>query len=64
MSKLITTYRVKAAAAEKLKDKAIAITIEKKELINEAKILDWLLENFLDDVDPKSWPRKPEKAIK
>lgn len=59
MQKLISSYRVKKSEAEALKDKAIQITIAKKELVNEANLIDWLLQNYIEEINPEQWPQKP-----
>ena len=50
MAKLITSMRIRADRAEKLRDKTIDLIIETKEKVSEADIVNFLIDEFLDRV--------------
>jgi len=50
MAKLITAIRVRKDRAEHLREKSIELTIEKKELISEADIVNFMIDDLLTQI--------------
>lgn len=48
MAKLITAVRIRADRAEKLRDKAIDLTIKKKEHITESDLINFLIDELIE----------------
>ena len=48
MAKLITGTRIRTDRAEKLRDKAIDLTIKLKERITETDLINYLIDNYAD----------------
>ncbi|MBS0044604.1 hypothetical protein KFE26_20240 [Shewanella sp. M16] len=55
MAKLISTFRVREAHAELLRDKAVELTIGTKEVVKEADIIHWILEREIGKVELNEW---------
>lgn len=51
MAKLITGTRIRPDRAEKLRDKAIDLTIKLKERITETDLINYLVDNYADRFD-------------
>lgn len=64
MAKLISTFRVKEAHAEMLREKAVELTIGTKEVVKEADIIHWLLEKEIKNVTLEDWIAKNGKSQK
>ncbi len=50
MAKKISMIRVRDDRADKLREKAIELTIESKELIKESEIVNYLIDEFIERV--------------
>lgn len=48
---VITGLRLRKDRAEKLREKAINLTIKKKEIIKETEIVNYLIDEFLENID-------------
>ncbi len=51
MAKLIKAVRIREDRAEALRDKAIALMIKRKEVIREADIINFLIDEYTEKVD-------------
>ncbi len=50
MAKLITAIRIRKDRSELLKEKSLELTLEKKEIITEADIVNFLIDECLENV--------------
>lgn len=64
MAKLISTFRVKEAHAELLRDKAVELTIGTKEVVKEADIIHWILEREIKNVQLNEWVKSNQEQKK
>lgn len=64
MAKLISTFRVKEAHAELLREKAVELTIGTKEVVKEADIIHWILEKEIKNVTLADWIEPKLKSQK
>jgi len=60
MAKLISTFRVKEAHAELLREKAVELTIGTKEVVKEADIIHWLLDREIKNVTLEEWNKRKQ----
>lgn len=51
MAKIITGVRIRADRAEKLREKAMDLTVKKKEYVIEADLVNFLIDEFTDRID-------------
>jgi len=51
MAKLITAIRIRKDRAELLRDKSVELTVKKKEIIKEADIVNYLIDECLEKLD-------------
>jgi len=51
MAKLITAVRIREDRAEKLREKAIELTIEQKEHIKEADLVNYLIDELIERIN-------------
>ncbi len=51
MAKLITAVRIREDRAEKLREKAIELTIKQKEHIKEADLVNFLIDGMLERIN-------------
>lgn len=51
MSKLVKAVRIREDRGEKLREKAIELTIKQKEHIREAEIVNYLIDEILERID-------------
>jgi len=51
MAKLITAIRIRKDRAEALREKSIELTMKKKEIIKEADIVNYLIDECLENLD-------------
>lgn len=51
MAKKIEMFRVKPERAEKLREKAIELTIKSKEIIKESELINYLIDEFTERID-------------
>lgn len=64
MAKLISTFRVREAHAELLRDKAVELTIGTKEVVKEADIIHWILEREIGKVELSEWIKSNQSPKK
>lgn len=51
MAKTITAIRIRKDRAEALKEKAMELTVKKKEFILEADIVNYLIDRYVENLD-------------
>jgi hypothetical protein len=51
VAKLITAVRIREDRAEKLREKAIELTVKQKEYIKEADIINYLIDELIERVN-------------
>lgn len=51
MAKKIQMFRVNEKRAEKLREKAIELTIKSKEIVKESEIINYLIDEYTEKVD-------------
>jgi hypothetical protein len=51
MAKTITAIRIRKDRAESLKEKAMELTVKKKEFILEADIVNYLIDRYVENLD-------------
>jgi hypothetical protein len=55
MAKKISSLRIRENRAELLREKAIELTVKKKEVIKESEIINYLIDEFTERVDIERW---------
>lgn len=50
MAKKVSMIRIRDDRADKLRDKAVELTIERKELIKESELVNFLIDEFVERI--------------